>query len=94
MSTPDRPAEPLNTVNIRARARAVADQIHRLGADPLEIGYVAVFLSLQEAAAQLRYAADHNLTGPQLRDQADRLAALADFSVDLYEAHAAEAGTQ
>lgn len=80
------PGNPGNMAIVRARAEEVADQVQKLNLDPAEIGYVAVWLSLREAANQLRDAAHRRLTPEQLAEVADRLDALAEDTLLLGDA--------
>jgi hypothetical protein len=66
-----------NMAIIRARAEEIAKTATDTQPTSLEVGYSAVFLSLLEAAYQVRSCADRNLTVTQMRELADLLEALA-----------------
>lgn len=86
-------AEPHNNMaSIRGRAEEISDKIQEQRMSSLETGYVAVFLSLTESANQLRYAAARGLTVPDLREVADRLDSLAEYTLDLGTAQTSGGG--
>jgi len=85
MTTPD-PNPTNNIACARARAELVSDKIQQEQMTPAQIGYVAVWLALMEAANQLRCAARHRLTPEQLVEVADRLDALKEDVVLLGDA--------
>lgn len=76
-----------NLAIIRARAEIFAKTMANEKPTNLEVGYSAVFLSLLEAANQVRVCADGDLAVEQMRELADRLDALAVDTITLGEAH-------
>lgn len=76
--------EPLphnNMAAVRRRAELFADRMVRHRLTPLQTGYVAESLALQEAARQIRVVAALGLTEQQLLIVADRLDAVADDTI-------------
>lgn len=75
---------PLNDISIvHERAEQFVDHVRKHQLSPLQVGYVAVWASLNEASLHLLEVADMRLPPGGIRDLAQRLHALAEETLRL-----------